>query len=57
MVSNMLYTKFSQFHGLILCMQGTQFDTRGSILCMKHIVVLHNVQGFLSCFILWKELY
>ena len=35
----MLYTICSQFHGSILCMEGTH-AVQGSILCREHIVAL-----------------
>ena len=37
----MSYTICSRFKGGILCMQGTQYAPRESILCMEHFLALH----------------
>ena len=34
--------------GSILCMQGTQYAPRESILCMEHFVALHGSHGFVK---------
>ena len=35
MVSNMPYTKFTPFHGFILCMQGAQNETSDNLFSSK----------------------